>query len=65
MPRLEGGSVLTTVTADLQRAVGDVLEAGDETQQRRLAAAGRADEDDELAGLDVEIDAVCSTCTAP
>ena len=31
---------------------GDVLEPGDHAQQRRLAAAGRADEDDELAVAD-------------
>ncbi len=39
-------------------AVGDRLEAGDHAQQRGLAAAGGADEDDELAVLDAEVDAV-------
>ena len=44
--------------ADADLARGDVLEPGDHAQQRRLAAAGRADEDDELAVLDVDRDAV-------
>jgi hypothetical protein len=39
-------------------ARGDVLEPGDQAQQRRLAAARRADEHRELAVLDLEIDAV-------
>ena len=42
------------VDADL--AAGHVLEPGDQPQERRLAAAGRADEDDELAILDLEIE---------
>jgi len=41
---------------DLPR--GDVLESRDHPQQRRLAASRRADEHDELARLDLEIDAV-------
>ena len=40
--------------ADRDVAVRDVLEAGDHAQQRRLAAAGRADEDAELALGDLE-----------
>ena len=44
--------------ADVDVSHGDVLEAGDHPQQRRLAAAGGADEDDELAEPDVEADAV-------
>ena len=39
-------------------AGGGVLKPGDDPQQRRLAAAGRADEDTELAVLDIEIDAL-------
>ncbi|MNT16253.1 hypothetical protein D3C72_1513440 [compost metagenome] len=42
--------------ADLHRAFGDVLEPGDHAQQRGLAAAGGADEHDELAVPDVDID---------
>ena len=44
--------------ADRDLAGGDRLEAGDHAQQRGLAAAGGADEDDELAVGDVEVDAV-------
>ena len=40
--------------ADEELAAGDLLEAGDHPQRRRLAAAGRADEHEELAVLDVE-----------
>jgi hypothetical protein len=43
---------------DGDRAVGDFLESGDHAQQCGLAAARRADEHQELPGLDVEIDAV-------
>ncbi|MCY1311769.1 hypothetical protein D9M70_621170 [compost metagenome] len=42
---------------DLHAAGGRVFEAGDGAQQGRLAAAGRADEDDELAVLHLEVDA--------
>ena len=41
-----------SVDADLAR--GRILEAGDHAQRRGLAAAGRPDEDDELAVLDGE-----------
>ena len=34
------------------------LEPGDHRQQRRLAAAGRADQRDEFAGLRLEVDAL-------
>ena len=43
---------------DIDLAVADVLEAGDHAQQRRLAAAGGADEDGEGAVIDLEVDAV-------
>ena len=43
---------------DRDLAGGDLLEAGEHAQQRRLAAAGRADEDDELAVADLDGDAV-------
>ena len=46
------------LAVDEDLAAGDLLEPGDHPQQRRLAAARRADEDDELAVLDVKVDAV-------
>ena len=50
--------VVTSCAADQRSPAGDVLEARDQAQQRRLSAAGGADEDDELAVVDVEIDAL-------
>ena len=58
MPRFGRRQVVDHLAVDLQRPGGDVLEPGDEAEKGRLAAARRADEDDELAGLDVEIDAL-------
>ena len=49
-----GRPVVHDLVADAQLAVGDVLEPGDHPQRGRLAAARRADEDDELAVLDLE-----------
>jgi hypothetical protein len=40
---------------DADLAAGDVLEPGDHPQRGRLAAAGRADQDDELAVGDLEV----------
>ncbi len=51
--RLLPGDVLA-VDEDLP--VGDVEQAGDAVEQRGLAAAGRAEQDQELAVLDVEIE---------
>ena len=47
---------LTTLSPILDLAVGDVLEAGDHPQRRRLAAAGGADQDHELAVGDLEVE---------
>ena len=43
---------------DQHAARGRVLQPGDDAQQRGLAAARRADEDDELAVVDLEVDAL-------
>src|SRR6185503_11910026 len=51
--RLDLGHALAV---DVELALGDALEAGDHAQQGRLAAARRADEHAELAGLDLEVD---------
>ena len=58
MSRLRGREVGDVALADEDLAVGDVLEPGDHPQQRRLAAARRADEDEELAVGDLERDVV-------
>ena len=50
--------VVHPLAADEEIARRDVLEPGDEAQQGRFSAAGGADEDDELAVANVEIDAV-------
>jgi hypothetical protein len=42
--------------ADRDRPAADLLEAGDHAEHRRLTAAGRADEHDELAVRDLEIE---------
>src|SRR5690606_29306019 len=47
--------VVDHAAVDLDRARRDGLEARDAAEQRGLAAAGRSDEDDELAGFDVEV----------
>jgi hypothetical protein len=43
------------VAADLQLALRDVLEPGDHPERGGLPAAGRPDEDHELAVLDLEV----------
>ena len=53
--RLVAGDV---AVVDDDAARGDRLQPGDDAQQRRLAAAGRADHDDELALLDREAHAL-------
>ena len=50
------GLVGDVAAVDADGAGGGVLEPGDQAQQGGLAAAGGADEDDELAVLDVEIE---------
>ena len=54
--------VVDHLAVDPDLAAGDVLEAGDHPQRRRLAAAGRADQHDELLVGDVEIDAAHGDC---
>ena len=46
------------LAADGDLAAADVLQPGDHPEQRRLSAARRADEDDELAVGDVEVGAM-------
>ena len=54
MSRSFGSDVIHDAVADLERPVADLLEPGDHPQARRLAAAGRTDEDHELAIGDLE-----------
>ena len=53
-----GRHVVDLASADRDRAAGDLLQPRDHAQQGRLAAARRADQDDEFAVLDIDIDAV-------
>ena len=55
---IRGIELVDDRAADRDLARRDVLQAGDHAQQRALAAARGADEDDELAVGDVEVDAV-------
>ena len=55
---LFGRQVVDAAPADLQRTRGDLFQPGDQAQQRRFAAAGRADENDEFAVLDADVDAL-------
>jgi hypothetical protein len=61
---LEGDAVVLVqprapgrLAVDEHRALGRLDEVGDDPQQRRLPAAGRPDQRDELAGADGEVDA--------
>ncbi len=53
--------VRDVTVADEHGALGDVLEAGDHPEERRLAASRRADEHHELARLDRQRDVVHGT----
>jgi hypothetical protein len=52
------GGIGDVAPVQRQRAAVDVLQPGDQPQQRGLAAARRPDEDDELAALDRQVDAL-------
>ena len=56
MSRWRRMHVVDDPLADQEPAVGDLLQAGDHAQRRRLAAARGADEDEELAVPDVEVE---------
>src|SRR5262249_36688677 len=49
-----GRNVVDHPIADRDRPLADLLEAGDHTQRRRLAAPGWPDDHDELAVTDLE-----------
>jgi hypothetical protein len=50
------GKIVHDLTVDSHVPGRDRLEAGDHPQRRRLPTTGRADEDDELARLDLEVE---------
>ena len=58
MSRSFGGTLFTTRSPMRISPAGDVLQPGDHAQQRGLAAAGGADQHDELAVGDRDVDAV-------
>jgi hypothetical protein len=58
MSRWAGSTWLTTRFADGDLAAGDLLQPGHHAQQRALAAARGADDDDELAVGDFGVHAV-------
>ena len=58
MSRAFGGRLRHVALVDEDRAVVDLLEAGEHAQAGRLAATGGADEDEELAVLDLQVELV-------
>ncbi len=57
-PALGRRQLIGALAADAQLAAIDLLQARNHAQQGRLAAAGRTDEDNQLAVTDVEVEAV-------
>jgi hypothetical protein len=53
-----GRLVVHHLATDAQLAGADVLQAGDHVERRRLPAAGRADQDDELPVRDVQVEVI-------
>ena len=58
LPQALEGDVLDVLPVDEDAASRHLVEAGDEVAERRLAAAGRADQRQTLTGLDVKADMV-------
>ena len=56
MPRFSGGMFTTSRPKRRIAPVGGFLESRDGAQQRGLSAAGRAQDGDELAGRDRQVD---------
>jgi hypothetical protein len=56
--------VVDNTIADAHLAARDLLQSGDHAQRRGLAAARRADEADELAIFDVQVQVVDGECAA-
>jgi hypothetical protein len=62
---LGGGHLLEVAPEDAAVAGVAVEDAGDRRDQRRLPAAGRSDEHEQLAGLHVEVDPAQAVTFAP
>ena len=56
--RLWGSDALHVLARDADVALVGLLEPGEHAQRRGLAAPARAEQREELAGLDVEVDGV-------
>ena len=48
--------IIDNLTVNLQFAAGNFLQPRNHAQKRRLATARRADKNNQLAGLDIQID---------
>ncbi len=59
-----GGHVVDQAVADVDVALVDLLQAGQQPQARGLAAAGRTDEDQEFLVGDVDVEVV-TAATSP
>ena len=58
MSRLEGWRSLITLPVEPDFAFGNALQPGNRVEQGRLAAAGRADQDQEPALFQFDVDAL-------
>ena len=56
--RFAGGTYVTSLPCEQDAARGRLLEAGDHAQRRRLAAARRAEQREELALADPQVEIV-------
>ncbi len=54
---LDRGQIVGTPATDQQITTADFFQSGNHAQHRRLATAGRADENHEFPILDIEVDA--------
>src|SRR5205823_8723333 len=57
-PALRGRNIVDALAVDEKIALGHRFQTGDHPKERRFAATRRADEDNELAILQFEIDAM-------
>ena len=65
MSRSLDGTPVMSLPPISMAALVDVLEAGEHAQRGALARAGRTDQDDELAVLDVEVEESTASLSEP